>query len=84
MNCLDNVTVIGDTTFGGGAFNYTLELEGGWELRAPGWSLRTMDKEPVEWFGIPPDIYVEATEEDFAQGIDPVLEYAIDLVNSHY
>ena len=82
MNCLENVTVIGDTTNGAAAFCLTMELEGGWKIRAPGWSLRTLDKEPVEWFGIPPDIYVEATEEDFTQGIDPVLEYAIDLVNS--
>ncbi len=82
LNCLENVTVIGDTTNGAAAFCYTVDLVGGWAIRAPGWSLRTVDKEPVESFGIPPDIYVEATKEDFAHGIDPVLEYAIDLVNS--
>jgi C-terminal processing protease CtpA/Prc len=32
----------------------------------------------IEDAGIPPDVYVEATEADFAGGIDPVLEYAFE------
>jgi len=32
----------------------------------------------IQGVGVPPDIYVEATEADFAAGVDPVMEYALE------
>lgn len=82
MSNLDNVVMLGDTTWGAVNCPYKFELSNGCAVNAISWTARTVDNEVVESVGIAPDIYVEATEEDFAQGIDPVLEYAIDLVNS--
>ena len=82
MMNLDNVVMLGDTTMGFACCPREVQLSDGWRVNTIAWSSRTSDYEPVEDHGIAPDIYVEATEEDFAQGIDPVLEYAIELVNS--
>ena len=82
MDNIENVVMIGDTTMGIGCCPNPLGLADGWKVNTIIWSSWTTDYTPVEWNGIPPDIYVEATEEDFAQGIDPVLEYAIYLINS--
>ncbi len=83
MMNLDNVIMVGDTTMGIACCPNPVELNDGWSVNTIEWSSRDVNYQPVEKYGIAPDIYVEATEEDFAQGIDPVLEYAIELVNSH-
>jgi len=83
MMNLENVVMVGDTTMGVGSCPNPVELNDGWTVNTIEWSSRDANFQPVEDHGIAPDIYVEATDEDFAQGIDPVLEYAIDLVNSH-
>lgn len=80
MNELPNVILVGDTTMGALTCPTHVELPNGWSYTAISWSVRSAREEPIEWFGITPDIYVEATEEDFEQGIDPVLEYAIGMV----
>jgi len=81
MSNLDNVVLVGDTTMGAVCIPSVVELGEGWQVTTIGWSARTKDNEPVEWNGIAPDLYIESTEEDFAQGIDPVLEFAIQLLN---
>jgi len=83
MSNLDNVVMLGDTTWGAVNCPYKFELANGCAVDAISWTARTINNEVVESVGIAPDIYVQATKEDFAQGVDPVLEYAIDLVNSH-
>jgi len=80
MNELPNVVLLGDTTIGAVCIPEWMTLDSGWSLTHGVMSIRTAREEPVEWFGIAPDIYVEATEDDFAQGIDPVLEYAIGML----
>lgn len=82
MNNFKNVILLGDTTMGAVCHPNTIDLADGWQVNTIDWSARTVDHEPVEGCGIAPDICVEVTEEDFAQGIDPVLEYAIELVES--
>ncbi|MBN1434630.1 hypothetical protein JW921_07710 [Candidatus Fermentibacterales bacterium] len=82
MMNLPNVVMIGDTTMGAGCCPYWVRLPNRWEVTAVSWSTRTADDVPVEWLGIAPDIYVEATEEHFGQGFDPVMVYAMDMVEN--
>ena len=80
MKELPNVTLVGDTTMGCACCPEWIKFSSGWAVTHGIWSMRTTQQEPVEGSGIAPDIYVEATEEEFAQGIDPVLEYAIGML----
>jgi C-terminal processing protease CtpA/Prc len=77
---LPNVVLLGDTTLGAGCCPAWVELPNRWQYTSIEWSTRTAWNQPVEWLGLAPDIPVEATAEDFAQGCDPLLEYAIGLV----
>lgn len=80
MMNLPNVVMVGDTTLGAGCCPYFIELSNRWEFTAISWSTRTVDDQPVEWLGVAPDVYVEATEDHFSQGYDPVMEYAIGML----
>ena len=46
------------------------------------WSGRTVDDEPVEGLGIKPDVVIDVTEDDFLGDEDPILEYAIDMLEA--
>lgn len=76
---LPQVTIIGDTTLGamdwpGGYW----ELPDNWYVTCPSRTIMRPDMTYIEDTGIPPEIFVEATEADFAAGMDPVLEYAFE------
>lgn len=87
---LPNVTAIGDTTGGGSAGGNSEPPEAITEYYLPSGKmidigtcdLRRYDGQPWEWLGVPPDIYVEQTEADIENGIDKILEYAIDLIEN--
>lgn len=83
MMNLDNVVMLGDTTVGVGSCPVAVGLNDEWTVNTIAWSSRDAMLQPIEGHGIAPDIFVPAMEEDFSQGIDPVLEYAIELANSH-
>jgi hypothetical protein len=73
------VAVIGDTTLG--AMDWPAgywQLPDNWYVTCPSRTVLRPDTIYIEDAGIPPDVYVEATEADFAAGIDPVLEYAFE------
>ena len=82
MDELPNVVLLGDTTMGALTCPFWTELPNGWSFTAGEWSGRTADYQPVEGIGIAPHLYIEATEEHFAQGFDPILDYAILKVDS--
>jgi hypothetical protein len=86
MKQVPHVTAVGDTTGGGsGAADDRAPgiflLPSGTEIRIPTGEARRYDGLPWEWLGIPPDIRVEQTETDRANGRDKQLEYAIEFLN---
>ncbi|MBD3370371.1 hypothetical protein GF402_08425 [Candidatus Fermentibacteria bacterium] len=83
MGQLPQVTVIGDTTLGAGNWPAdTFELTGDRQALCPVRVVLRPDSEAIQGAGVPPDLYVEATEDDFSQGIDPVLEEAFELLDA--
>jgi hypothetical protein len=81
---IPSVTLIGDTTLLYSNFSSGLmQLPAGWMYSLPDSSVLLADSVTwVDGIGVAPDIYVEATPEDFSQGIDPVLEHALDWAAS--
>ena len=82
MRQLPNVTLVGDTTGGGGASVDVFPLPSGKRLKMPRMYFVRLDGELVEWNGVLPDILVEQTETDVKQGRDKQLEYAIQLLKN--
>ncbi|MBN2586300.1 MAG: hypothetical protein JXA64_05620 [Candidatus Fermentibacteraceae bacterium] len=85
MERMPHVTIIGDTTGGGantpGYMNQQYwPVWDFWDITCPFARFLTADTVCIEGVGIIPDIHVQATEEAFAAGEDPVLEYAIQWI----
>jgi len=85
MKQLATVTVVGDTTAGAGCNDRgddpgDRRLPSGKLIHIPTWCITRYDGVPWELVGIPPDVRVDQTEEDVAQGVDRPLEFAIELL----
>ena len=78
MRQLPHVTVAGDRTAGASANPGTFPLANGWSYTVSRWIDYTADSQILEDAGISPDIVVPASAADFAQGRDPVLDWALD------
>jgi C-terminal processing protease CtpA/Prc len=84
---LPNVTVIGDTTGGGGVASSNDTPESVGEYQLPSGKnvyigteyFERYDGQFIEWLGVPPDIRVIQTEADINNGRDKQLEYAINI-----
>ncbi len=79
MTALDNVTIIGDRTGGGGGAPSTSELYNGWQVLFSKTPIYNRNKEHIE-FGIEPDIKVDMNILDEIEGIDTIIEYAVDYL----
>jgi len=83
MRQLDYVSVVGDTTAGGGmSSNGDARhfLPSGGSIRINYEAILRMDGQPIEWNGVPPDIRVEQTKADIDNGEDKQLEFAIEYL----
>ncbi len=78
-----NVVLVGDTTGGSVSIFHDVPIADLWYARVVQTTILTKQKHWIEGAGIPPDIYVEATESDFAAGIDPVLDHAIGMLEDY-
>ena len=76
-----NVTLIGDTTGGGGGTNEYYTLPSGKRLRIANGYFTRLDGTMIEWNGVLPDILITQTEADIVNGHDKQLEYAITYLN---
>ena len=79
MKSLPNVTVVGDTTGGGCGLPFTSELPNGWSIRFSAAPITGPDGQLTE-FGVEPDVKVDMTETDMAQGKDTILEKAFEIL----
>ncbi len=80
MSQLPNVTLVGDTTGGGGGNQGIYSLPSGRQIRISNADFRRYDNQPIEWNGVPPDIVVMQSAEDLKNGHDLQLERAIALL----
>jgi len=83
MRQLDYVSVVGDTTAGGGmSSNGDARhfLPSGGSIRINYEAILRMDGQPIEWNGVSPDIRIKQTKADIDNGEDKQLEFAIDYL----
>lgn len=85
MKQISSVTIVGDTTAGASAgatvqVPAQYELPSGKKIFVGTTDLRRYIGLPWEWIGVAPDILVEQTKEDLANGKDKQLEYAIKIL----
>lgn len=80
MKNLDNVTLMGDTTGGGGGLPMSSELPNGWVVRFSSAPMYDADMNHVE-FGIAPDIRLDMDDEDIKAGKDTYIENARKYIN---
>ena len=80
MKALDNVTLLGDTTGGGGGLPMSSELPNGWVVRFSSAPSFDADKNHVE-FGVAPDIRLDMSDVDILSGVDTYIEKAREFIN---
>lgn len=80
MSSLPHVTLVGDTTGGGGGTPHFSELPNGWTYRYSSNIFYRSDGLNMD-DGIPPDHYVTLTKRDSMYWRDTLIEFALDLIN---
>lgn len=77
---LPGVTVVGDRTGGGAGMPFSAELPNGWGIRFSACPMYDRNGQVTE-MGIDPDVKVDILPDDYARGVDTILEYAITHQN---
>lgn len=88
MENFPNTVLIGENTAGSSSNTnresfFTGVESDRWTVSIGYMTILTHDHQWVEGVGVEPDIVVEATEADFAAGVDPVMEYAMNLLDQY-
>ena len=81
MKVVDNATVIGDRSGGGGGIPASFDLPNGWNVRLSVTPMLDIDKQHTE-LGIDPDIKVDMAEDAYATGRDAILDTAVQYLLS--
>lgn len=81
MKGLPAVTLIGDTTGGGGGLPMSTELPNGWSVRFSSAPTFDADMHHIE-MGVAPDMVVSMSDDDLNNGYDTLIETARNLINS--
>lgn len=82
---LERITLVGDTTAGGGVGNNSdpfLELPSGKAISINDCAILRKDSVVLEWNGVPPDRYANHTLSAVANGKDLQLEDALELLSN--
>jgi len=79
FGALDSVTLVGQVTGGGGGGNYSYQLSNGWIVAVSVSDYLDIDGSSIEP-GVKPDVSIENTAEDIAQGRDRMLEKAMEVI----
>ena len=82
MQTIDRVTIVGDTTGGGGASVQSYPLPHGAEIKLTYRNYLRYDLKPLEWNGAEPDVVIPQNAFDIENGVDKQLEYAIELLKN--
>ncbi|QQS15699.1 MAG: S41 family peptidase [Candidatus Moraniibacteriota bacterium] len=77
----DNVTLIGETSFGKGSVQELLPVSKDASLKVTVARWLTPNGEQINKIGIKPDIEVERTNDDFEADRDPQMDKALEVVN---
>ena len=72
--------VVGVTTYGAVIGTGSYRLLDGSNIRTPGSGIWNVKGYNLENYGVPPDVYVDNTPEDFLQGRDAQLEKAVEVL----
>ncbi len=79
MKSLPNVSIVGDTTGGGGGLPYYAQLPNGWTYRFSSTQLFDSQKRDVE-LGIAPDVYEFLRAGSLLSGRDDIIERARQII----
>ena len=82
MKAIPDVTIMGDTTGGGGGVPLGWELPNGWFFNFSN-SITSLPDGFIIEDGIEPDINVQISDSDLVAGKDTILEEAIKLLKSN-
>lgn len=80
MSQLENVTLVGEPCNGSFSDLYYKKLSNGWEVTLSNQRYLSLDKQNYEGKGIPVDLEVKNTQEDFEQQEDSVLLKALEVL----
>ena len=72
--------IVGVTTYGAVIGTGAYQLMDGSTIRTPGSGLWNISGTNLENYGVPPDVYVDNTPEDFVKGRDAQLEKAVEVL----
>lgn len=82
MKEVPNATIVGDTTGGGFGLPVGFELPNEWQVYCGGSQIISVDGDNFE-LGVPPDVQIDMSKEDEENGIDSIIEKAIEIILEH-